>query len=88
MWRYLTLPRLKASHRSQKGSQALREEGEFRRSQSTEGASGSRGREDGSRKLTAALSGSAGLRVAEDEPFDVYYSPRAFRELREMEDAA
>ena len=66
----------------------MREEGEFRRSQSTEGVSGSRGREEGSRKLTAAHSGSVALRIAEDEAMAVYYEPNAFRDLREPEEAA
>ena len=85
IWSLSPLPRLAASQHSRKGGRTLREEAEFRRSQSTEGVSGSRGREEGSHKLTKAHRRSVPLRIAEDEPVAVYYLPTAFEEL---EDAA
>ena len=85
---YRPLSRLTASHHSRKASPALREEAEFRRSLSTEGVSGPVDRRKLSQKLTAAHSGSTGLRVAEDEPVAVYYEPRACEQWPELEEAA
>lgn len=83
-----SLPRLTASHQDREEEPASHEEAEFRRTQSTHGLSGPSGRKKASEKLTAAHSGSSVLRTAEDEPVAVYYLPRAFEELLEMEGVA
>ena len=82
------LPRLTASHQGRDEDQASCEQVEFRRTQSTQSFSGTHGRKKASEKLTKAHSGSSDLKTAEDEPVAVYYLPRAFEELPEMEGAA
>ena len=83
-----SLSHLAASHQGREEDPDLREEGQFRRTQSTHGFSGPVGRRKHSQKLTAAHSGSRTLRIAEDEPVAVYYEPGAFEELRKLEEAA
>ena len=87
IWFLSPLPRLAASHHSRKGSLAFHEQAEFRRTQSTKRVFGSRNREEHSPKLTAAHSGSASLSKAHDGAVAVYYEPRAFRDVRELEAA-
>lgn len=72
------------STRGRDEGHSLREQGQIRRTQqSARGVSGSR-RENSSRKLTAAHSGSTGLRVAEDQTVAVCYEPRAFENFEDV----
>lgn len=81
MWLSRPLPHLTASYQGHDEKPASHEKGQIRRTQSTQSLSGSRGRKNFSRKLTAALSFSTGLRTAQDGAVSVRFAPRAFEEL-------
>lgn len=83
-----SLSHLAASHQGREEDPDLREEGQFRRTQSTHGFSGTSCRKKASEKLTAAHSSSRALRIAENEPVVVYYRPSASEESQELEEAA
>lgn len=88
MWSTSPLPCLTASHRGRNEGHASRQEGQIRRTQSTERVSGPTDRRKLSRKLTKAHSGSTALRITEDELVGVCYLPRAFEGLPELEEDA
>ena len=81
------LPRLTASLQGRNEDSTCREQGKIRRTQSTHGLSGTRGRKKASEKLTKAHSGSRSLRIAEDAPMAVCYRPKAFEGLPELASA-
>lgn len=83
MWSTPPLPYLTASRPDREEDSASREEGQIRRTQSTVGLCGSRGRGKLRGSLKKAHNVSTELGVTENEPLCVCYWPRAFKGVRE-----